>query len=98
MFAKLMAIILVAGATALALLASRQSQIESINAMTSAHRTMLTQRRMVWQLRRQLAESLGSERLRELIAQDEDEWARITRPWMIIDFPPEQTAGGPGRG
>ncbi len=98
MFAKLMAIILVAAATSLAVLASRQSRIETINAMTAAHRNMLSQRRVVWQIRCQLAESLGSDRLRRLIAEDEEDWARITRPWMIVDIPPEEESEGDGRG
>jgi len=98
MFAKLMAIILVAAATALALLASRQTQIETINAMTGAHRNMLSQRRVVWRIRCQLAENLGSDQLRKLIAEDEEDWARITRPWMISDFPPEPESGGAERG
>ncbi len=98
MFAKLMSIILVAAATSLAVLACRQSRIETINAMTGAHRNMLSQRRVVWQIRCQLAETLGSDQLRMLIAEDEEDWARITRPWMIVDIPPEEKAGGAGRG
>ena len=98
MFAKLMAIILVAAATSLALLACRQSRIETINAMTGAHHNMLSQRRVVWQIRCQLAETLGSDQLRRLIAEDEEDWARIIRPWMIVDIPHEREAGGPGRG
>lgn len=98
MFAKLMAIILVAASTSLALLACRQSRIETINAMTTAHRNMLSQRRVVWQIRCHLAESLGTDRLQELIAEDEEDWARITRPWMIVDIPGRQAGRKPGRG
>ena len=69
--------------TALALLSLRQNRIETVHEMTRIHRNTMVQRRMIWTVRRRLAEMLQADQLQAIIGT-EFEWTTLERPRTIL--------------
>ena len=81
MFAKLLLIILVAGATAGLLLVNRQHRLDAAHEMTDVHGRVVTHRRTLWHLRREIAERCRPDHVRVVIEGMDQRWVPIpSRP------------------
>lgn len=77
MFAKLLLIILFAGAIACCLLAIRQQRIESAHEMWQVHHRLVERQHMLWDLRRQVFRSSRPEVVRKMLAAAGGQWTVI---------------------
>jgi len=65
MFPKLLFIILIAGATAAALLANRQQRIDTAHEIAVLHQRLQTQEQTLWRLQSEVAQRIRPERVRQ---------------------------------
>jgi hypothetical protein len=77
MFPKLLLIILVAGATAAALLVNRQQRIDTAHEISIVHQRLLAQDQTLWTLQRDLAQQIRPERIRYYKDLIGGSWAAI---------------------
>ena len=77
MFAKLLLIIIVMGATACALLVNRQQRIDTAHQAAQLHQEILRQRQQCWAIRRDLAFESQPERVRAALAEIGGQWSPI---------------------
>lgn len=77
MFAKLLLIIIVMGATACALLVNRQQRIDTAHRSAQLHQEILRQRQQCWALRRDIAFESQPERVRAALAEIGGQWSPI---------------------
>lgn len=80
MFAKLVLIIVVSGATAAALLVNRQQRIETAHEMSRVHARLVEQRRVLWQLHHEIARQSRPDRVRVVIDRIDEQWTTIPQP------------------
>ena len=74
MAAKLLLLILFAGATAASLLVIRHERIETAYEMSRVHRQAMERQRTLWSLRWTIAERTGPEETRRLMEEQAVEW------------------------
>jgi hypothetical protein len=95
MFAKLMLIITVAGATACALLVIRQQRIDTFHEISLAHQRLLVHERTLWQLRAEIAQRCRPSQVRLVMNRLGGEWVPIpAAPAPPVHQPPIQLARG----
>ena len=81
MFAKLLLILLVMGATACGLLVNRQQRIEAAHETAVLHQLLNEQEQQVWKLRCEVSRRCGPQRLHLALARLGGSWAPVvTRP------------------
>lgn len=80
MFAKLLTLIIVAGLTALALLLTRQEQIDTVHEITQLHHRIQQQRHAVWSLRNEIAQACRPSVIEKLRAFVPDMWVDLAIP------------------
>lgn len=84
MFPKLLLIILVAGATAGALLVNRQHRIDTAHEISSLHQRLLSQEQTLWRLKSDLAERTRPEQIRRAKETLNASWVSIpSKPHTI---------------
>jgi hypothetical protein len=71
MYAKALALILIATVTAAALVALRQQRLQAAHRMTQTHRRIDTTRQDLWVLQARVSEYLGPRRLEDAITRNE---------------------------
>lgn len=81
MFAKLLLIILAAGAIAAALLVNRQHRIDTAHEITSLHQRLTAKEQTLWKLEAEIARRLRPEEIRR-------ELERIGGDWVALPAPP----------
>lgn len=77
MFAKLLAIITVIGATACALLVIRQQRIDTFHEISLMHQRLLGHERTLWQVRSEIAERCRPSQVRLVMNRIGGEWSPI---------------------
>lgn len=77
MFAKLLLIIIVMGATGCALLVNRQQRIDTAHRITEIHAQILRQQQRCWELRRDIAFEARPERVRAALGEVGGQWLPI---------------------
>ena len=77
MFAKLLLIILITGATACILLVNRQQRIETANEIAHIHGRLLEHDQALWTMRNELAARCQPDEVRLAIATLADGWCPI---------------------
>jgi hypothetical protein len=77
MFAKLLLIILCAGAIACCLLAIRQERIEAAHEMWRIHHRLVDRQHMLWDLRQQIFSSSRPDEVRRMLAAIGGQWTAI---------------------
>jgi hypothetical protein len=77
MFAKLLFIIIAAGAVSCALLVIRQQRIDTFHEMTRVHGRLLEHERTLWQMRAEIAERCRPSQVRLAMKGLENEWAPL---------------------
>lgn len=80
MFAKLLFIILVVGATACALLVIRQQRIDTFHEMSQIHQRLLGHERTLWELRSEIAQRCRPSQVRLAMNQLGETWVPIPAP------------------
>ncbi len=80
MFAKLLTLIIIAGLTALALLLTRQEQIDTVHEMTRLHHRLQEQRHAVWSLRNEIANACRPSVIEKLRSMAPDQWVEMALP------------------
>lgn len=80
MFAKLLTLIIIAGLTALALLLTRQAQIDTVHDITKLHHRIQQQRHAAWSLRNEIANACRPSVIEKLRALTPDQWVDLTTP------------------
>lgn len=89
---KLVALILVAGATACGLLVIRQGRIDAAYDMSQLHRRMTVHEQSLWRMRTRVHELVRSDRVLRLVTAYQHEMNVEMTPIRI-----EAPAGSPGR-
>ena len=77
MFAKLLLIILITGATACILLVNRQQRIETANEIAHIHRSLLEHDQALWTVRNEVAARCQPDEVRLAIAELASTWRPI---------------------
>jgi hypothetical protein len=77
MFAKLLVIITVVGATACALLVIRQQRIDTFHEISLIHHRLLTHERTLWQVRGEIAQRCRPSQVRLVMNRLGGEWVPI---------------------
>ena len=80
MFAKLLLIILITGATACILLVNRQQRIETANEIAHIHRCLLEHDQALWTMRNEVAARCQPDEVRLAIAKLAGGWRPIPSP------------------
>ncbi len=80
MFAKLLVIIIVMGATACALLVNRQQRIDTAHETARIHQEILRQQQRCWELRRDIAVESQPDRVRAALGEVGGTWLPIVIP------------------
>jgi len=77
MLPKLFLIIVVAGATAAALLVNRQHRIDTAHEIFTIHHRMLSQERALWRIRVEIGQRVQPDEVREQMKRHGGTWASI---------------------
>ena len=77
MAAKLLLLILVAGATAACLLVIRHERIDTAYEMSRAHRQAMERQRTLWSLRSTIAQRVQPEEIERLMDEVSTDWSTI---------------------
>ena len=77
MFAKLLLIIMLIGATACILLVNRQQRIETASEIAQSHRRLLQHDQALWALRNEIASRCTPDQVRAAISSFQGEWRSI---------------------
>ena len=85
MFAKLLTLIIIAGLTALALLLTRQAQIDTVHDITQLHHRIQQQRHAAWSLRNEIANACRPSVIEKLRALTPNQWVDLTTPQRHSD-------------
>ena len=85
MFAKLLMIILAAGAIASTLLVVRQQKVETIHEISRAYLRQRQYQRVLWQLQVRIAEQCRPDVLRERLLEQNNDWRPIPALPTLID-------------
>ena len=94
MFAKMLLIITVVGATACALLVIRQQRIDTFHEISRIHHRLLIHERTLWELRGEIAQRCRPSQVRLVMNQVGGEWVPIpARPLHPGQTPGVQLAG-----
>ena len=93
MFAKLLTLIIVAGLTALALLLTRQEQIDTVHDITQLHHRIQQQRHAVWSIRNEIARACRPSVIEKFRAQAPDLWVDLSIPQPLLPPLMNQEAG-----
>jgi hypothetical protein len=93
MFAKLLLVIVAAGAIACMLLVNRQQRIESAHEMSLIHQRLIESERMLWKVRSEIAERCRPRQMREMIARQGGDWTAIPLAKAPAPALPPQLAG-----
>ena len=88
MFAKLLTIILAAGAVGLGLLVLRQQRIDTVHEIAEVHQQLVNHDKQLWSMHHELAEKCRVARIRQLMQQLENNWAPIPSGPGIVPRPP----------
>ncbi|MEE9129600.1 MAG: hypothetical protein V3T84_06240 [Phycisphaerales bacterium] len=94
MFAKLLLIILITGATACILLVNRQQRIETANEIAHIHRCLLEHDQALWTMRNEVAARCQPDEVRLAIATLAGAWRPIPSPPRRDARSATQLAGG----
>lgn len=86
MLAKLLAVTAATGAIALGLLVCRQQRIEAAHDMSTLHRQLLEDERLLWSLRQEVGDRTSPEHIRAMVDRLGGEWKAVpAEPTPIID-------------
>ncbi len=77
MFAKLLVIIMVVGATACALLVMRQQRIDTFHEISRIHQRLSAHERTLWEMRMEIAERCRPSQVRLVMNQMNINWVPI---------------------
>ena len=77
MFAKLLLIITLIGATACILLVNRQQRIETANEIAQTHRRLLNHDQALWALRNEIASRCTPDKVRAAMSNFQGDWRSI---------------------
>ncbi len=80
MFAKLLLIIALIGATACILLVNRQQRIETANEIAQTHRHLLQHDQALWALRNEIASRCTPDQVRAAMSNFQGKWHSIPTP------------------
>jgi hypothetical protein len=98
MFAKLLLIILTAGAIAAALLVNRQHRIDTAHEITVLHRRLMGHEQTLWRMQAEVAEQIKPNEIRRHIERMGGEWVALPAPprkRRSADQPDSRLAGQP---
>jgi hypothetical protein len=97
MFLKLLLIILVAGATANALLVIRQQRIDTFHEISVIHQRLLGHERTLWEMREEIAQRCRPSQVRLVMNRLGGSWDPIPTPHATTN-PPVRLASHPKPG
>lgn len=90
MFAKMLLIILSAGAIASSLLVLRQQKVETIHEISQAYHRQRQYQRTLWQLQAEIARRCRPEALRDMLLQQQADWKPIPAFPSTLDPPSDE--------
>ena len=92
MFAKLLVIITLIGATACILLVNRQQRIETANEIAQTHRRLLNHDQALWTLRNEIASRCTPDEVRAAMFKLQGDWRSIPTAPAAQQLPVSQFA------
>jgi hypothetical protein len=91
MFAKLLVMVLVTGATAAGLLVLRQQRIETAHELAAVHARLLEDERLLWKLQSDIAATCRTDTVRHMLDELSDDWSTLPDPVALeTTAPPAQ--------